>query len=159
MNSQLASSIFWFHLFLSVGLQIKILLLFDEPFTFECTFQSYFLNSFNTGAKMVRLLMSKQTLGTSYPAHMYVKKDSPLSAILQHSEEKCKYNFIPTGLALVEKNNNCIQEIISWIQTRHHSFQSHCGHITSMDFPIFDIVLHKMNKLHLLAIQQQVEGG
>lgn len=31
--------------------------------------------------------------------------------------------------------------------------------ITSMDFPIFDIVLHKMNKLHLLAIQQQVEGG
>lgn len=57
--------------------------------------------------------MSKQTLGTSYPARMYVKKDSPLSAILQHSEEKCKYNFIPTGLALVEKNNNCIQEIIS----------------------------------------------
>lgn len=40
MNSQLASSIFWFHLFLSVGLQIRILLLFDEPFTFECTFQS-----------------------------------------------------------------------------------------------------------------------
>ena len=42
----------------------------------------------NVGEEMVTVLMNKQTLVTSCPAHMSAKKDSLLFASLRHSENK-----------------------------------------------------------------------